>query len=256
MVIIFNGKNKLVIFLIPKIIWQTYETEYELLPENIKSFRESWIKDYPEFEHRYVNSEQRKEFVLKEFGKNWHEIFINVPNNITRANLWMYMNLYVNGGIYMDLDCLPLQNINEWLIDEYDFIVWQDTSQELLFSIALVASAPKNPILKCVLDNIINNINNKVYDSFEKNTMSYVFQFAEVAFANGIKKALGVNKELTYQEYNSLPLAKKYKFHCYPEDFYNENPILKHTDGANNWKTGYTSWWKEVGYDKVWNRGL
>ena len=242
--------------MIPKIIWQTYETEYELLPEYIRNFLESWKINYKDFEHKYVDAKQRESFVLKEFGEKWHNIFINMPNNIIRANLWMYMNLYINGGIYMDLDCLPLQNINEWLKDEHDFIVWHDNSQDLLFSIALVASAPRHPILKSVIDNIMINIENNEYEKFEKNTMLYVFQFAEVAFTNGIKKALNVNKEIQYNQYNELPMAKTYNFYCYPEDFYEDNPILKHTDGANNWTLGYNSWWKEVGYNEVWNRGI
>jgi hypothetical protein len=244
--------------MIPKTIWQTYEAEYESLPENIKDFLQSWQSKYLDFKFNYVNAEQRKNFVLNEFGKDWYEIFISMPNNITRANLWTYMNMYINGGIYMDLDMLPLLDINEWLKDDYDFIVWHDSSEEVLFSIAMFACSPKHPILKSVIDNILIDI--KDFNNFNlmKDKRLFVLKFAEIGFTKGIKNFLDnenqINKTSTYKDYNNLKMSKLYKFHCYPEDFYEDNPVVLHTDGANNWHTGYNNWWREVGYNKKWER--
>lgn len=253
MAIMFSGKKKLVIFLIPKIIWHTYETQYELLPENIRSFRESWIKDYPDFEHNYMDAEQRKEFVLKEYGQEWYDIFINLPHNIMRADLWRHMVIYRYGGIYFDLDTYPLYNINKWLKDNYSFIAIADESEEqMLFFYHVMAGSANNKITESVLQTMFNQFNSDSYKQDNPNSKYFVFKYsAELVFMKGIRKILDPNNRIPecikHNTFNELETAKKYGFYCYANDYdINNGKAFKTIDGAKNWTLGYNSWWKEV----------
>ena len=247
------------ISLIPKIIWHTYETKYDLLPENIKMFRESWIKDYPDFQHNYMDAEQRKDFVLNEYGKDWYDIFIKLPHNIMRADVWKHMILYKYGGIYFDLDTSPIYDINEWLKNEYSFITFGDESDEqLLFYYQVIASTPNNAIGKSVLDVMFNQFNSDEYKSDNPDSIYFIFKYSgELPFRKGIKNLLDPNNTIPlitkHNPYNELELSKKYGFHCYAEDYDTyDGKAFKNVDGANNWILGYNSWWKEVGYEGVW----
>jgi mannosyltransferase OCH1-like enzyme len=248
--------------MIPKIIWQTYESEYTALPQNIRTYVESWTKQYPEFEYKYMSAKERKKFVLDNFGQEWYDIFINCPHNIMRANLWRYMVLYVYGGIYFDLDTSPEYPIQSWLNDEFSFIVFSDESEDLLFFIQVIACSPKNIIMKHILDFMLKSFKDAKYNSSNKDNIFFVFNFAgDTAFKDAIKDFLNTNNMLDnkskHSDYNNSLKAKELRFLCYGDKKYNvfEGEVFKNIDGANSWETGYTSWWKEVGYNNVWNRG-
>lgn len=236
--------------MIPKKIWHTYETEYNLLPKNIKQFRESWIKEYPDFEHNYMSAEDRNNFILKEYGEEWYKVFNLMPHNIMKANLWRYMILYIYGGVYFDLDTCPVYNINE-IIKDYDFVVVADESEELLFFIQFIAASPKSPILKNILDYIytLSKTENFKKDKLDK---YFVFRYSgELVFFNGIKQMIDPYNEIshiaTHSQYNDMPNAKQYNFISYGKeyDIFKGN-AFKNLDGAKNWKIGYNDWWKEL----------
>ena len=239
--------------MIPKTIWQTYEAEYYLLPSNIKDYVESWVKDYPDFEYKYMDSTQRENFILDNFGKEWYDIFISCPLNIMRSNLWRFMVLYVYGGIYFDLDTSPNYNINNWLKDEYDVILFADESEpELLFFIQVIASAPKNPIFKKLIDHLFIIFNSNEYKTITQYDKYFVFKYGgEISTIQGIKKAIDPSNNISYickhNEYNNATNSNIYKFFCYSNDYdIFKGKAFTNIDGANNWKTGYTNWWEEA----------
>ena len=41
-------------------------------------------------------------------------MFLKFPLPVMKADFWRYCVLYINGGIYADLDAKPLIPINEW----------------------------------------------------------------------------------------------------------------------------------------------
>jgi hypothetical protein len=240
--------------MIPKIIWHTYETKYELLPDNIKLFRESWIKDYPDFKHQYMDAKQREDFVLNEYGKDWYNIFIKLPHNIMRADVWRHMILYKYGGIYFDLDTSPIYNINKWLKDEYSFITFGDESEEVfLFYYQVIASAPNNPIGKSVLDVMFNQFNSYEYKNDNPNGIHFICKYSgELPFIKGIKNLLDPNNTISpiakHNSYNELELSKKHGFHCYAEEYDTyDGKAFNNVDGANSWTLGYNSWYKDIG---------
>lgn len=96
--------------LIPKIIMQTWKTD--ILPEHWQSSQNAIKKLHPDWKYVLMTDEDNKVFVKKHFP--WfYDKFMNFQYPIQRADAIRYMWLYVNGGVYVDLDLEPVQNIEE-----------------------------------------------------------------------------------------------------------------------------------------------
>ena len=72
--------------MIPKIIWQTYETPYKDLPKYIIEYSNSWIEKNPDWEYRYMSATEREQFVEEHFGKEWLKIYKSYPYNVMRIS--------------------------------------------------------------------------------------------------------------------------------------------------------------------------
>ena len=150
--------------MIPKIIWQTYETPFkDLIPET-KECVNTWKDQNPSWKYMYMDATERDDFVLHEFGEEWHNIFINCKLGIVKANIWRCMILYIYGGVYSDLDTICHQPNEEWIKEDFLMtLAKDDQDQSDEYCIYTIASQPNNPILKLILDNIrINIVSNNI----------------------------------------------------------------------------------------------
>jgi mannosyltransferase OCH1-like enzyme len=202
----------------------------------------TWLDLNPEYEHRYMDDLQAGEFILKEYGQEWYDIFINLPVGVMRGDLWRYMVVYKYGGVYTDLDTECLLPISTWIREDKDFIVCPETDKH--FCQWTFASSAKNPILKSVLDLIKDKLSSPEYgsDHFVHN------HTGPAIWTNGITRALDIKVANIIDDHlllNSCDNAKLYKFHCYGGDqwriFHFES--VKHIYGSQNWNDGsYTQW--------------
>jgi mannosyltransferase OCH1-like enzyme len=179
--------------MIPKIIWSTYESEYDELPYKAKKFAESWKSLNPDWEYRYVSGKQRLQFVKETFGDEWYQIYNSYKLNVMRASLWRYMCLYTYGGLYVDLDTVCKKSIKKWLDVNQEFVVSSEPNNPG-FTQMIFASQKNNLALKKVLDVVKKRFyENKDYFNiieYSINNTGYV------SFTNGIKEALEENPNL------------------------------------------------------------
>lgn len=90
--------------MIPKIVWQTHEWEYENLPPNFKSASLTWKNLNPEWEYRYVDAAERAKQV-ESFDSTFY-LFYRHMDKTSQADLWRYITVYQNGGVYSDMDSI------------------------------------------------------------------------------------------------------------------------------------------------------
>jgi mannosyltransferase OCH1-like enzyme len=148
--------------MIPKKIWQTYECDYDSLPAYAYKSTRTWIDLHPEWEYNYVNAEERREFVSKEFGKDWLDIFDNkCPLGVMKADLWRIMAIYIHGGLYADLDTDCYIPVEQWPDEDvFAHRVFLSPEHSIHFLNATFLAEAQHPLLQSVLDEIWSRMKN------------------------------------------------------------------------------------------------
>jgi hypothetical protein len=227
--------------MIPKIIWQTYKDPFDQLQPYMLDAVNTWKTLNPEYEYRYMDDSQAAQFILEEYGQEWHDLFVGLPVGVMRGDLWRYMIIYKYGGVYTDLDTECLNPINTWLNEEYEMIVCPETN--LHFCQWTFAASAEHPILKSVLDVIKEKLINPKYGS-----PHFVHTHTGPAvWTDGIIKALDVKVGDLINDYlllNSSNNAKLYKFYCYGGENWRIFHFVdvKHIYGSQKWQDGYVQW--------------
>lgn len=126
---------------LPKIIMQTWKTTD--VPDKWKTSPLAIKKFMPDYQYVLLSDEMGRNFVNKHFP-DFLPYFDAFPYNIQRADAIRYMWLYVNGGIYIDLDMEILGSL-EYLFTEGEiFFVLSANVNRLTNSI--LASKPRHPL--------------------------------------------------------------------------------------------------------------
>lgn len=228
--------------MIPKIIWQTYKDPYDQLAPYMYEAMQTWKDNNPEYKHRYMDDAQAAEFIFKEFGQEWHDLFVNLPVGVMRGDLWRYMIVYIYGGVYADLDTLCLEPISVWMRDDAKMIVCPENSVH--FCQWTFAAAPRNPIIKSVLDHIKNKLKNPNYN---QDHFVHIHTGPD-AWTVGINNALNIKVDNLIDDHvliNESENAKLYGFHCYGGESWRifHFQSVKHIYGSQSWKDGsYVQW--------------
>lgn len=147
--------------MIPKIIWQTYKDPFESLPAYAKEFAQTWIDLNPEYEYRYFDDAQAAEFVLKEYGQEVYDLFINVPVGVMRGDMFRYLVVFRFGGVYADLDARCLKPISSWMLDDKSMIICPEHS--LHFCQWTFAAEAGHPVLSKVIEKMIDRLKTADY---------------------------------------------------------------------------------------------
>ncbi len=175
--------------MIPKIIWQTYECNYKDLDLKALECSSSWKQINPEWDYRYVSGKEREQFVLKNFGEEWHKIYMSYTAGVLKADLWRYMCLYINGGLYSDIDILCKKPIEYWLDINLNFAVSEEPDNPG-YTQMIFASSPNN----IFLENILKDIKEQFYlNTTYKNIIDYeINEVGYVIFTNSINTTLKI----------------------------------------------------------------
>jgi mannosyltransferase OCH1-like enzyme len=97
--------------MIPKIIWQTHEWEYEELPDNFKKASMTWRNLNPTWEYKYSSASKRAEQV-EAFSQELYK-FYPFMDKVTQADVWRYVVVYQNGGFYSDMDAMCSASLDD-----------------------------------------------------------------------------------------------------------------------------------------------
>jgi mannosyltransferase OCH1-like enzyme len=162
--------------MIPKKIFQTHEWEYEDLPDFMSAITQTWIKMNPTWEYIYVSGKNRRAYV-NEHHPDLIQMYDILPG-MFQCDIWRYIVLYNNGGVYADMDSICIKNLDKMLDEKY-------TDQEVICSIpknkdkncvnnANFMSTKMSKVLKECVDTLYlksENIKNKI-EELEKNVYS------------------------------------------------------------------------------------
>jgi mannosyltransferase OCH1-like enzyme len=141
---------------IPFNVYQSYASKN--LPEKME-LNNSLLKiSNPEFDFILVDAEEKRNFIKANFKENVLEAYDNLVPDEFKNNLWVYCNLYLNGGIYLDINYGNVNNFKlSQLVNKNYFVVDKNNSL-LAIDTQLIITEPKNSILLKVIDKLVDNV--------------------------------------------------------------------------------------------------
>jgi hypothetical protein len=216
--------------MIPKIIWQTYELDYDDLRYDYRMASLTWKNLNPEWEYRYCNAEARKTHV-KEYSDELY-YYYEYLSPINRADIWRLCVLYTYGGLYTDMDSvcvIPLNDVFKNNIKNNNFILGPQMENGMAPS-GTMASLGQSHTIKKIIDDLLIRIK----EEFTRNDNVVNVTFFE--FASIVKK---YNEEIDFNLYSALHGKHERDCYSYTSDFgvYWNNKNIKYYDLAkqNNW---------------------
>ena len=132
-------------FIIPRNLFLCYKTKN--IPPNILS---DISKSNPGWKIYLYDDIMCKEFILQHFGLRLSELFTTIKDGPIKADLFRICILYINGGVYTDIDNILLKPLNTIIQEGITFAVGGSYMPHSL-NPAFIASVKKNPILlQCI----------------------------------------------------------------------------------------------------------
>ena len=144
--------------MIPKIIHQTWKTED--IPYEWKTAVNYCRTINKNFKYILWTDETMDNFV-KENYLNFYKIYKSYKYNIQRCDAFRYLLLYKYGGIYLDMDIMCKQDLNNFL--HYDLVLAKSFNVETSFTNSFFMVIPNHHFFKYCIDNLAGNINSYQY---------------------------------------------------------------------------------------------
>lgn len=98
--------------MIPKIIHQTWKTH--VLPEQFERWRDSWLARHPTWEYRFYD-DASCEAMVRSCGQPFVDTYQSLRTAIQRADLFRYLVVHREGGLYADMDMVCYRPVDELL---------------------------------------------------------------------------------------------------------------------------------------------
>lgn len=155
--------------LIPKKIYQSWKTKK--LPEKMAKIVQKTKDINPEYEYELWDDNDCRQFLLDNFGQNYANAFDVLIPGAFKCDFWRYAVLYVNGGVYMDIDMTPAVPFREILRHDDEFVSIVD--RKFIFKPksdiyqAFIACRPKHPIMLTALELAFYNIAGRKHELFD-----------------------------------------------------------------------------------------
>lgn len=166
---------------IPKIIHQTYKTKE--LPDQIALIVTELRQKNPDWEYRFYDDEEVLSYIKAHDDGRLLDAYnrINPVYGAAKADLFRYLVLYHEGGVYLDIKSTCIYPLSEVLNDDDTFIVtqWQNEESQTEQGAGLynclvkelgiqngeyqqwfIVCEKHSPIMKHVLNSVIGNILN------------------------------------------------------------------------------------------------
>ena len=152
--------------MINKTIYMTYKKN---VPDKVFN---RWRELNPVYEIDLSLDEECITFLRENFNNYVADLFISIPQGIYKADLWRLCKLYMNGGVYADVDLVPYLNIDT-LDKNISFYSCLSINLKCIFQAFMINfTKPKNSLififlLSFLLNNPQTYCNGPPFDMFK-----------------------------------------------------------------------------------------
>ena len=143
---------------IPAVIHQTFETTH--IPLGMYKAGMTWATLNPTFEYRFYTNDDRRAFIEKHFEPKVVAAYDKLIFGAARADLWRYCVLWVEGGVYADLDTVCKTDLREVIGPDEEFIAPNTGSGSTPFAAftAFICTVPQHPFMKACIERATRQI--------------------------------------------------------------------------------------------------
>lgn len=115
---------------------------------------QQWKELHPNWEYHFTTDEDNRNYVELYFPQ-YLNTYDNLPYPIQRADMIRYMYLYNMGGVYSDLDIIPIRPLTDYNFDsQADVYVCCSGNTPSVFTNSLIISKPNCQIWLDMLEHI------------------------------------------------------------------------------------------------------
>ena len=108
--------------MIPKTIWQTFATDLADLPATVARSVHLWASMNPEYNHRYFSDIGVRAYVENSSYPCVKDAFQRAHSGGAKADIWRALVLYEKGGVYADIDALPVNPLRTFVMEDDDAV--------------------------------------------------------------------------------------------------------------------------------------
>lgn len=140
---------------IPKIIHLSYKS-IEQIPEQWQRVLPAWKRTNPDWEIKFWSDADNDAIIADKYP--WFlETYNNFPYKIQKCDSVRACYLYEYGGVYVDLDYMPLKNLNGLFENTDNDLYFTISSNVNTFTNSFMASKPKVEFWMTYLRSIMND---------------------------------------------------------------------------------------------------
>ena len=140
---------------IPKIIHQTWKDDH--LKKDLENL---WTSKNPNYKYNFYNDNDIEKIIKENFDQRIYKCYKRLIAGAAKADFFRYCIIYLEGGIYCDIDFIPHVGFDDFISKELEIVVCDD--QYGLFN-AFIASKPKHDFFLSLIDKICNQIDSGLF---------------------------------------------------------------------------------------------
>ncbi|KAJ5273303.1 hypothetical protein N7478_008428 [Penicillium angulare] len=174
---------------IPRKIWQMYltppdrdasESNFKVDTKNLED-TVSWLAHNVDYEYCLVGNEKYEKIVDRHFKRDQSSraIFKTLGNYGMKSDLFRYLILFEEGGVYSDIDTINLKSVELWIPEKYrkdariligiefdrlDGGDWSEVHSDLQFCQWTIAAAPGHILFKHMIQWSLSALNKYAVD--------------------------------------------------------------------------------------------
>jgi hypothetical protein len=155
---------------IPRIIHQTWKQK-ENLPKVLADNIETIKLTNHRFEHRLYDDKDCENYIMENYGNEMLNTYLSINPEYpqARADLFRYLLMYREGGVYLDIKSgtrIPMDEVilpeDEYILTHWDMYIcpWSTTLnyQRGEFQNWQITCAPGHPYLRATIERVLKNI--------------------------------------------------------------------------------------------------
>ena len=219
---------------IPKTIYRTHKNKKII--NNFKKEFEITRKNCKNYDHIFFTDEECENFVKNNFSDRIYQAYISINPDYgaSRADLFRYLIIYLNGGIYLDIKSVIVKNIDD-ILEKYPekMIVHHPIRVRYLNAFSSVfppwgeynqwsiVSPKGHPMLRKIIEKIVYNIEKekekveeKLSGGLDVLTLTGPYMYTKVIKDNKLRgvKELGFNFDGRFKKTKTILEDYKSKY--------------------------------------------